>query len=205
MCKENVNWDDPLPNHLKPKWEKWLQELEHLNTVSIPRCFIETGFGNFFRRELHYFSDASINGYGQCTYLRQINDEGRVHCCLVIGKSRVTPLRMITIPRLELTAALLSVKISKLLQSAFKTPVHAEYFWTDSSIVLSYINNDAKRFHVFVANRVQQIKDYTTSSQWRYVKSEDNIADCASRCVKIKELQKSNWYRGPPFFMEQGH
>ena len=112
---------------------------------------------------------------------------------------------MITIPRLELTAALLSVKNSKLLQSAFKTTVHAEYFWTDSSIVLSYINNDAKRFHVFVANRVQQIKDYTTSSQWRYVKSEDNIADCASRGVKIKELQKSNWYRGPPFFMEQGH
>ena len=83
--------------------------------------------------------------------MRQINEEGRVHCCLVIGKSRVTPLRMITIPRLELTAALLSVKISKLLQSAFKTTVHAEYFWTDSSIVLSYINNDAKRFHVFVA------------------------------------------------------
>ena len=135
-------------------------------SISIPRCFIETGFGIFFRRELHYFSDASINGYGQCTYLRQINEEGRVHCCLVIGKSRVTPLRMIT--------------------------VHAEYFWTDSSIVLSYINNDAKRFNVFVANRVQQIKDYTTSSQWRYVKSEDNIADCASRGVNIKELQKSN-------------
>ena len=78
MCKENVNWDDPLPNHLKPKWEKWLQELEHLNTVSISICFIETGFGKIVR-ELHYFSDASINGYGQCTYLRQINEEGRVH------------------------------------------------------------------------------------------------------------------------------
>ena len=111
------------------------------------------------------FSDANINGHGQCTYLRQINDEGRVHSCLFIRKSIVSPLRIITISRLEPTAAVLSVKISKLLQSAFKTTVPAEYFWTDSSIVLSYINNDAKWFPVLVVNRVQQIKDYTSSSQ----------------------------------------
>ena len=81
---------------------------------------------------------ASTMGYGQCTYLKQINEHGDICCSFVIGKARVTPLKMITIPRLELTAALLSIKISKLLKTAFKYQINEEYFWTDStySVVL---------------------------------------------------------------------
>ena len=113
------------------------------------------------RKEFHFFSDASEIGYGQCTYLRQLNDLGEVHCCLVFSKARVTPLKIVTIPRTELIAAHLSVKISKLLAPAFDD-IDERYYWTDSKIVLSYLNNDVKRFHIFVANRLQQIKDHCT-------------------------------------------
>ena len=96
-----------------------------------------------------------------------------------MGKSRVTPLKMVTIPRLELTAAVLSVKISKVLKTALTYKIDSEHLWTDSIIVLGYINNGVKRFHVYVANRIQQIKDHTSVSQWKHVKTENNPADHA--------------------------
>ena len=120
MCREDVTWNQSLHVHLIPRWKLWLHNLTQLSTVIIPRCFVIPQFGKVVRRELHHFSDASTMGYGQCTYLKQINEHGDICCSFVIGKARVTPLKMITIPRLELTAALLSIKISKLLKTAFK-------------------------------------------------------------------------------------
>ena len=105
--------------------------------------------------ELHHFSDASFLGYGQSSYLRLVDEQGQVYCSLVLGKARVTPLRQVSIPRLELTAAFLSVKISSLLRHELKYDNIAEYFWSDSKVVLGYIANEARRFHVFVGNRVQ--------------------------------------------------
>ena len=126
-----------------------------------------------------------VTGEGITTYLRQIDVLGNVHCALVIAKARVVPLKSITIPRLELTAAVLSVKISKLLSAAFSGTIDAEYYWTDSQIVLGYIYNESKRFHVYVANRIQQIRSHTESTQWRYVNSQNNPADMASRGAHI--------------------
>ena len=80
-----------------------------------------------------------------------------VHCLFLLGKARVTPLKPVMIPRLELTAALVSVKASQTLQEELEYDKVDEFFWTDSKVVLGYINNDAHRFHTFVANRVQQI------------------------------------------------
>lgn len=74
-----------------------------------------------------------------------------------------------------------------------------DFFWTDSKVILGYVNNDARRFHVFVANRVQRIKDSTNPSQWRHVASEENPADHVSRGLKAKELIESNWFTGPDF------
>ena len=102
-------------------------------------------------------------------------------------------MKTITIPRIELTAALVSVKIRNLLISELKHTVTKEVFWTDSEITLGYINNDAKRFHVFVANRVQQIKESTKANHWRHVPSSRNPADSASRGLLASELERSAW------------
>ena len=203
MCKDDVDWDSPISENLLPKWERWIHELALLDQLKVVRCYVSRHFGKTIRRELHYFSDASTSGYGQCTYLRQIDVLGNVHCALVIAKARVVPLKSITIPRLELTAAVLSVKISKLLSAAFSGTIDAEYYWTDSQIVLGYIYNESKRFHVYVANRIQQIRSHTESTQWRYVNSQNNPADMASRGAHIQEIIASEWYDGPSFLWQK--
>lgn len=96
---------------------------------------------------------------------------GEVHCSLVMGKACVAPTKVTTIPRLELSAAVAAARMSVLLRNELEIDGLQEYFWTDSKVVLGYINNDAKRFHAFEANRIQRIKSTTDPDQWQYVKS----------------------------------
>nr|XP_054755511.1 uncharacterized protein LOC129261477 [Lytechinus pictus] len=110
-----------------------------------------------------------------------------------------------TIPRLELTAATVSAKMSTFLRKELTVAKPQEFFWKDSQVVLGYIRNEARRFHVFVANRVQQIHDETNPKMWFYVNTEDNPADEASRGMTAKELvESSRWLVGPKFLHEKG-
>ena len=144
-----------------------------LAQLKILRCYKPDDFGKPKSIELHSFSDASISGYGQCSYVRMVNDQQKVHCSLVMAKSRVTPLKPVTVPRLELTAAVVSTKISAFLQKELK--------YGCVKVVLGYISNKARRFHTFVANRVQGIRDHTSPDKWPYIDTKDNPADDASR------------------------
>ena len=120
-----------------------------------------------------------------------------------MAKSRVSPLKGITIPRLELTAALVSVKVSTILHKELDFDKIVDIYWTDSKVVLGYINNEARRFHIFVANRVQQIRDESAPAQWRYVESKENPADEASRGLTTREfLKNKRWLSGPSFLWE---
>ena len=202
MCHLNCGWDDPVTGELKDRWNKWLSDLNNLKIIQVPRNLYPSDFDDVIRYEIHNFSDASTSGYGCCSYLRVICGNGRIYCSLIVGKSRVAPSKVTTIPRLELTAALLSVKMCSMLRKELTYKISDEVFWTDSKIVLSYLNNDCKRFHTFVANRIQQIKDKTTPAQWRYVRSEENPADTASRGATITSLVQSDWYKGPKFLWE---
>ena len=200
LCKGKVDWDDPIPENVRECWLRWREELHLLENLAVPRCFKPEDFGTVTSTQLHHFSDASTNGYGQCSYIRLENDKGKIHCSLVLGKARVAPLKMVTIPRLELTAAVVSVRVSEMLRQELQYEGVQEIFWTDSKVVLGYIKNDSKRFHVFVANRVQQIRDQTSPSLWRHVETKSNPADDASRGITAKELvEGSRWISGPKF------
>ncbi|XP_030584648.1 uncharacterized protein LOC115779895 [Archocentrus centrarchus] len=198
MCQDKIGWDEPLSEDLKPRWESWLLDLKNLADVKIQRCYLPEGFEKVERYELHHFSDASVKGYGECSYLRAISVSNQVSCSLVIGKARVTPTKITTIPRLELSAAVIAVRTSDLLKRELEVQAQ-EFFWTDSKVVLGYINNNARRFHIFVANRIQRIQEGSDPDQWRYVSSEDNPADHASRGLTAKGLITSNWLTGPDF------
>lgn len=148
MCQKGIGWDEPLPAELKPRWENWLNDLENLQKLQIPRCFVPENLGRVQRMELHHFSDASSHGYGQCSYIR-VMTENKVHCSLVIGKARVAPTEVVTIPGLELTAAVISSVVGSMLREELELKIDQEFFWTDSQVVLGYINNEARRFHIF--------------------------------------------------------
>lgn len=158
MCQDKLDWDEPLPDDLKPHWEAWLRDLLNLSSIKIPRCYVPPTFKDIQQYELHSFSDASISGYGVCSYLRAVTKSGEVHCTLVMGKARVAPTKVTTIPRIELSAAVVATRTACFLKRELEIEEIKEYFWTDSKVVLGYINNDARRFHVFVANRIQRIR-----------------------------------------------
>lgn len=109
LCHRGIGWDDPLPEDMRPRWEEWINGLQ--------RCYHPHDFHNIVRVELHHFSDASCVGYGACSYLRFQNDKDEVHCSLVLAKGRVAPSKVLSIPRLELAAAVVSTKVSVMLKS----------------------------------------------------------------------------------------
>lgn len=120
-----------------------------------------------------------------------------------MAKSRVAPLKTVTIPRLELTAAVVSAKVCSMLKHELQYEDIKQVFWTDSKIVLGYITNTSKRFHVFVANRVQQILERSEADQWQYIETTANPADIASRGLMPDELATSLWLTGPPFLWQR--
>ena len=198
-CLLEMGWDDPIDKVLSIRWENWLADLPRLLDVRIPRCYKPFWFGACSETQLHHFSDASEGGYGFCSYLRLVNENGDVHSSFVMAKSRVAPKRKMTIPRMELQAAVLASKSAKFLEKELDVPSVEHTFWSDSKIVLGYIQNQDKKFHVFVANRIQQIRDSSSPCQWRYVKSIENPADHVSRGLPIEQLLSSNWFTGPSF------
>ncbi|XP_073785217.1 uncharacterized protein [Danio rerio] len=203
LCQRNMEWDDSLPDDLIPRWEEWKNTLQDLKDFTVPRCYYPSSFSKIVLTELHHFSDASNLGYGACSYLRVKSDKNEVHCCLVMAKARVAPIKIKSIPRLELAAAVVSARLSVLLKAELQMMIDQEFFWSDSQVVLAYLNNEARRFHVFVANRVQLIKEITNTSQWYHVNTSQNPADHASRGLLISELRSTNWMTGPTFLWDQ--
>ncbi len=165
----------------------------------INRCIKPPDFGQPTHGQLHHFSDAR-NGYGIVTYLRIQNNHNDIHVSFMLGKARVAPLKQVTIPRLELTAAVLAVRVDTMLTAELQLPLMKSCFWTDSTSVLRYIRNDDRRFHTFVANRIATIRRGSDVSQWRYIHTSQNPADDASRGLKMNSfLTNRRWIEGPEF------
>ena len=196
----SFGWDDQLPPETLKKWVEWRNEIAILNELRIKRCYRSSDFGNLVDMTLHCFSDASFVGYGVACYLRLVDESGRVEVPLVMGKARVSPMKPTTVPRLELTAATLSVQIAAMLVEELQLQDVKVYFWIDNRVVLGYIYNEKRRYRIYVANRVQIIDKYSKKEQWKYVDTKDNPSDFASRGISPLDGEKVDiWLNGPHF------
>ena len=201
MCRAKLPWDADVPEEVKAKWLTWQSNLEHLRDVALKRSLDVVSAKSI---QLHHFCDASEFGFGVVTYIRTVNDKGKVTSSILMSKSRLAPIKKTTIPRLELSGAALAVKQDVQLRKELSKEIHLQesVFWTDSTIVLSYINNMDKRFHTFVANRIQMIHDCSNPHQWKHVPSKLNPADDISRGQSAKDLiQNQRWWAGPSFLL----
>lgn len=199
MCRDGAGWDDELKEELREQWSQWIVDLQSLAKLKVQRCVLPEDFGEVQEQSVHHFSDASTFGYGQCSYIRLKDSNGRVHCSFLLGKARVAPLKATTIPRMELQAAVTAASVAQYLTKELRLENMEQHFWTDSKIVLGYVRNETKRFHVYVANRVQKIRQTTDPEQWHYISTKENPADLASRGTSAAKLENSTWLKGPDF------
>ncbi|XP_058828010.1 uncharacterized protein LOC131687931 [Topomyia yanbarensis] len=184
IWRTGTNWDEPISEQLYDLWSRWIELYETIDEVQVPRCF----FGNFTTPEvdeieIHVFTDASVAACACVVYLRMAHSGGS-WCSLVAAKTKVAPLRALSIPRLELQAAMMGARLLHNVCSALTLNIHKRYLWTDSSTVLAWLRSDSCRYHQFVSFRVGEILSLTSVDEWYHVPSKLNVADDATKFLR---------------------
>lgn len=176
-----------MPSHdIIYKWESYCSQLSCLSSLSIPRRFISD---ETLPAEIHGFCDASELGYAAVVYLRQVLPDNNVMVSLVCAKNRVSPLKRISVPRLELSAALLLAECFEFVMSNIShVEISKAFAWSDSTVALTWIRSPSYKWKTFIANRVCQIQEKVPPECWNYVDGKSNPADCASRGIFPDQL-----------------
>lgn len=194
---EKISWDSPLPPNLVDDWKAIRVALPELGNIEFSRHVL---CNNTKAVSLHAFSDASTKAYGACIYLRSVDQDDNVTCSLLCSKGRVAPLKTLSIPRLELLGALILVRLASQVIEALNLKFDGITYWTDSTIVLSWIKLPPNRLCTFVANRIAEIQQSSRNATWHHIRSKDNPADLISRGLLPSELVVSDiWKHGPHF------
>ncbi|XP_063828939.1 uncharacterized protein LOC135078268 [Ostrinia nubilalis] len=195
-----VDWDVRLPPPLSTGWSEWVRQLAALRDVNLPRC--HPGYSRATRRELHTFVDASEKAYAAAVYWRTEDEDGRVHVTLAAARARVAPLKLTSIPRLELQAAVLGCRLARTAADEYQLKADRRVFWSDSKTVLAWLRAGPRSFKPFVAHRVAEIEEDTQAKEWRWVPTQQNVADDATRGAPVNFTQHHRWFTGPKFLYE---
>ena len=182
-------WDDELPQDMVRRFLIWSADLPKLENIKIPRSYFSGPFDNI---ELHIFGDSSQAIFSAVAFLRA---RVKTHT----GKEKQSlRLKVMTVPKLELQAALFAARLKRELKQALTATVNQVFMWIDSTTVLQWINSNEKQ-PIFVANRVCEILEYTSVDQWNHVATKGNPADAGTRGMSAEVLQLSSWVKGPHF------
>lgn len=197
LWEQKVGWDDVVPDPICEVWLRWRRELKLLSMKSIPRCYFPKQ-AIVDTIELHGFSDASETAYAAVAYFCITTTDGRRYVSLITSKTKVAPIKRLTIPRLELCGALILARLLSHLSKIFNVSFDKVHAWTDSTVVLHWLVGNPRRFKTFVGNRISEIVELTPPNIWKHVNGKNNPADCASRGLLPSELIEHDlWWRGP--------
>lgn len=192
-----LDWDETPPSNILARWREYRSQLSSLSDLRIPRRIIHT---DFISCQLHGFCDSSERGFSAVIYFRFQSTDDSINISLICAKSKVAPLARLSIPRLELCAALLLSKLISFVTNVYlhKVSFSDIYAWSDSSVALTWIRSPPHKYKTFVSNRISEIQNRVSPACWHHVSSADNPADCASRGLLPSELLKhSLWWSGP--------
>ncbi|GFU13723.1 uncharacterized protein NPIL_59501, partial [Nephila pilipes] len=199
LWTKGLGWDEEFPDELQQNWLQWCKEITLFSEFKIPRYYFPNMELNFDNVQLHVFGDANPACYGAVAYFRFENNLREIYTSFIISKSRVAPLKKLTLPRLELMAALIASRLVKYLTKLFPK-IKRLFLWSDSTIVLHWIKGSAHNWKPFVANRVTEIQENTDPLDWRHCDGKLNPADLITRGCDAEELLYStHWFCGPPF------
>ncbi|XP_055543105.1 uncharacterized protein LOC129728679 [Wyeomyia smithii] len=198
IWRSGINWDDCVCDAEFQKWLMWIDELPKLKLVEIPRCYRNiTSISAEI--QLHAFVDASENGFAAVVYLRY-TEGSTIECALIGAKTRVAPLRYLSIPRSELQAAVIGTRLTNNVLKALNVKVSRRYFYTDSRDVCCWLNSDHRRYNSYVACKVSEILESTEPAEWHWISTKYNVADEGTKWKGKPDLSAtSRWFHGPAF------
>lgn len=195
-----IGWDHPVPEPTKSSWQYFVNSLPYLTSLQLPRNAL---CDSPVKVEMHCFCDASQAAYATCIYLKSVNDKGDIIVRLLCAKARVCPVKVITVPRAELSACLLGAQLASAVSKTLRCHIARTVYWTDSSICLSWLGTNYNKLKTFVSNRVASILELTEGSEWRHIPTSLNPADYGSRGVDACKLPNLGmWWNGPSFLRE---
>ncbi|KAJ8963810.1 hypothetical protein NQ317_000592 [Molorchus minor] len=197
-----LDWDSKPPDDVINFWKKFKIDVSNISRLTIPR-FLGISPGD--KLEIHGFADASLKGFCACIYFRKISPNGDIDSSLICAKSKVSPLKTISLARLELCGAVLLSKLMKFVLDCYENiyKFSSIFAWTDSSVTLCWIKSSPHKYKTFVANRISMIQDRIAPEFWYHLKSDVNVADHGSRGMLPSDLLSCHqWWKGPDFFQE---
>ncbi|XP_053691136.1 uncharacterized protein LOC128739665 [Sabethes cyaneus] len=206
IWRSGTDWDEKISKGLLGPWRDWISLIKELSKVEVPRCF----FGSDSSKphsgiQLHTFVDASELAYGCVAYLRIVQG-GRIKCALVAAKTKVSPLKPVSIPRLELQGGLIGCRLMDSICETLTLPLEKRFVWTDSKTTLAWVRSDGRKYHPYVAFRIGEILNLSNVDEWHYVPSKLNVADVATKWGNGPEFHSTNrWYVGPSFLSLPEH
>ncbi|XP_036330280.1 uncharacterized protein LOC118742367 [Rhagoletis pomonella] len=199
MWRERKGWDERVSDAVYENWRRWLEALRELEKITVPRCYGATFM--LIPVELHVFSDASESAYAAVAYWRLQDECSNTRTCFIAGKTKCAPIKLVSVPRLELQSAVLAARLRQnVVNSHDKVPVKV-VMWSDSKTVLAWIKSDHRRYKPYVAHRVNEILENSELDEWRWLPSALNPADFGTRPRDRK--RESFWLTGPKFLKEE--
>ncbi|XP_066585538.1 uncharacterized protein [Prorops nasuta] len=201
IWKTGIHWDESIPQEIYCRWTKFTDQWANVGKIHFKRRVIADNHKNL---QVHGFCEVSSHGYGACIYVRSEEYSGKITSHLLCAKSKIAPLKIMTIPRLELCGAVILVRLyEEVARNHDINNIEKTFFWTDSTIVLHWLRTSPALLKTFVMNRVAMIQEHTQGSEWRHIRSEENPADAISRGQLPFEFLKNNlWPHGPKWLLE---
>ena len=192
-----TGWDELAPVTIQQIWERWRSEPPVLSKHLVLGCYFPRSM-NVACVQLHGFSDTLEGAYAGMVYIWATDLNHDAHLSLVMGRKKVAPIKPLTMPRLELCGTIIVARLLQHVRGILKVPRSNIFTWTDSTVVLSWIQGNPRRFIPFIANRVAEIMELVPPNRWRHVPGTSNPADCVSRGLYPSELANNSiWWNGP--------
>ena len=200
-CEEGKSWNADVSPSLKKQWNNWTKQLRD---IEIPRSLVPVGTTKAV--DLHLFADASTMACSTVA-IAVVEQESTTSKGLLVSKSRLSK-RNTSVPRIELVSGHMGANLAKNLTRALKiSPIRLVVIWIESLVSLYWILNPGKPWKTFVSNRVKKIAEITeeVGIQWKYCPTAKNLADLSSRGASLNKMEKSGWYVGPQWLLDERH
>ncbi|GFS49530.1 uncharacterized protein TNCV_2968251 [Trichonephila clavipes] len=199
LWSHHLSWDErereELPDSLARQWRIFQEQFPLLTNIKIPHCILIPQAINV---QVHGFCDSSEKAYCAVIYIRSKDATQTVVSRLLTSKTRVSPVKPQSLPRLELCSTLLLANFLQATLPTLTLPISETLAWSDSKIALAWLKSEPRRWQPFVANRVALIQELTPNLHWNFVSGLENPADCGTRGIPPTKLEKCHlWFNGP--------